>query len=55
MGVVVLHDANRMYYHKNLEIYPNQVFFPIHGRKGLGLWIGAKELKNKRSIKYYKP
>ena len=45
MGVVVLHDANRMYYHKNIEIYPNQVFFPIHGRKGLGLWIGSKELK----------
>ena len=45
MGIVVLHDANRKFYHDNLEIFPNQVFFPIHGRKGLGIWIGTKKLE----------
>ena len=44
-GVVVLHDANREFYHKNLNIFPNQIFFLIPGKEDKGLWIGTKKIK----------
>ena len=41
-GLVVLHDANRNYYHEPLKLYKGQILFTDF-RAGLGgLWIGGK-------------
>ena len=40
-GLVILHDANRSYYHQNLHLFPHQYLFKDH-RKGFGgLWMGS--------------
>ena len=44
-GVVVLHDANRRYYHEPFKLYKNQVLFEDHRKHEGGLWIGSKERK----------
>ena len=48
-GVVVLHDANRKYYHGPFELYESWVLFEDHRKFGAylkcegGLWVGSKE------------
>lgn len=43
-GVVVLHDANRRYYHEPFSLYGHQVFLPGHQEDAGGLWLGSKFL-----------
>ena len=48
-GVVILHDANREYYHEPLEFYRYQTLFTDASLgSGGGLWVGSKglDLKN---------
>ncbi|MDB5047974.1 MAG: Radical domain protein [Fibrobacteres bacterium] len=40
-GVVVLHDANRDFLRKPLELYPRQIFFQDYRRYAGGIWIGS--------------
>lgn len=40
-GVVILHDANRPYYHTVFDLYPHQVPFLDHRPTSGGLWIGS--------------
>jgi SAM-dependent methyltransferase len=42
-GIVVLHDANRRYYHESFKLYTYQVLFQDSRQDG-GLWIGSKNL-----------
>lgn len=42
-GVVVLHDAERNYYHQPFALYPHQFLFN-HVQTGIRLWIGSKGL-----------
>lgn len=48
-GIVILHDAQRSYYHGALDRYPRKVWFRFHDRRAFGrraraLWIGSREL-----------
>ena len=40
-GIVILHDANRKYYHEPLEQYPHQVLLLGYRKTAGGLWIGS--------------
>ncbi len=40
-GFVILHDANRAYYHAAFAPYPHQVTFFDHRSRAGGLWIGS--------------
>jgi predicted O-methyltransferase YrrM len=40
-GVVVLHDANRDFLHKPLDLFPRQIFFQDYRRYSGGIWIGS--------------
>ena len=42
-GIVVLHDANREYYHEPFKLYPKQVLFRDYRKDSGGLWIGSKK------------
>jgi len=44
-GVVVLHDANREYYHEPFKLYQEQILFNDYRKGEGGLWIGSKKLK----------
>ena len=41
-GVIVLHDANREYYHDPFKHYSNHVMFLDFRKNSGGLWIGSK-------------
>lgn len=41
-GVVVLHDANREYYHQHFGLFPYQAFFSDYSTDSHGLWMGSK-------------
>jgi len=43
-GIVVLHDANRKYYHEPFELYDYQALFKDSRRDSGGIWIGSKTL-----------
>ena len=43
-GVVVLHDAERKYYHQPFELYPHQFLFD-YSQTGIRLWMGSKGLE----------
>lgn len=43
-GVVVLHDAQRKYYHPSFSLYPHQFLFN-HAQTGIKLWVGSKGLE----------
>lgn len=43
-GVVLLHDANRGYYHTGLEQYRFQVFFECYRTHAGGIWLGSREM-----------
>lgn len=51
-GIVVLHDADRAYYHENFQFYEHQVLFSDYGRRG-GLWIGSRNL-NPQTVSDFK-
>lgn len=42
-GVVVLHDANRDFLRKPVDLYPRQVAFRDYRRYSGGLWIGSPD------------
>lgn len=42
-GVVILHDANRKYYHDSLRFYNYQILFENYRPNSHGLWIGSKD------------
>jgi len=44
-GVIVLHDANRRYYHQPFKTYEYQVLFSDYCKDMGGLWIGSKGTK----------
>jgi len=41
-GVVVLHDANREYYHEPFKLYKHQILLKDYRKDPGGLWIGSK-------------
>lgn len=43
-GIIVLHDANRQYYHAPFMLYDYQVLFQDSRRDEGGIWIGSKRL-----------
>lgn len=43
-GVVILHDANRKYYHEPFALFKHQMLFLDDGEDGGGLWVGSKGL-----------
>ncbi len=43
-GVVVLHDAQRQYYHESFSIYKYQMMLSDYDFKDKMLWIGSKSL-----------
>lgn len=43
-GIVVLHDANRKYYHEPFRLYKYGVLFKDFGHDAGGIWIGSKTL-----------
>ncbi len=49
-GVVVIHDANRVYYHEPFKLYKHQAMFRDRHEDGGGLWIGSKNLDIKRVV-----
>jgi len=40
-GVVILHDANRVYYHESFKLFKYGVFLTDHRVNAGGLWIGS--------------
>ena len=44
-GVVVLHDANREYYHTAFKFYPHQILFRDYRTGAGGIWIGSRDLE----------
>jgi len=44
-GVVILHDANRDYYHEPFGLYKHHVLFKDYCKDAGGLWIGSKVKK----------
>jgi predicted O-methyltransferase YrrM len=43
-GIVVLHDANRKYYHEPFKLYKYQVLYTDIRKDAGGLWIGSTTL-----------
>jgi len=43
-GVVVLHDANREYYHEPFKLYGHKIIFRDFRKDAGGLFIGSKKL-----------
>ena len=43
-GVVILHDANRRYYHEPFKLYKHQVLFTDFRHNSGGIWIGSNML-----------
>lgn len=43
-GIVVLHDAEREFYHEPLSQYKYQAFFSGYGNGKRKLWIGSREI-----------
>jgi predicted O-methyltransferase YrrM len=41
-GIVILHDANRKYYHQNFKHYKHSIYFENYRPKSHGLFIGSK-------------
>jgi predicted O-methyltransferase YrrM len=41
-GVVVLHDANRVYYHEPFQRFEHQLFFHDYRKRAGGIWFGSK-------------
>jgi len=41
-GVVVLHDANRHYYHEPFKLFNHQALFADKRGDGGGIWVGSK-------------
>ena len=44
-GVVVLHDANRAYYHEPFKLFNHSLLFTDYREGWGGIWIGSKKLK----------
>uniref|UniRef100_A0A7C2P225 Class I SAM-dependent methyltransferase n=1 Tax=candidate division WOR-3 bacterium TaxID=2052148 RepID=A0A7C2P225_UNCW3 len=44
-GVVVLHDANRTYYHEPFRLFNNSLLFTDYREGAGGIWVGSKKLK----------
>lgn len=44
-GLVILHDANRIYYHEQFKLYKYQVLFEDNRDDAGGLWVGSKNLQ----------
>lgn len=55
-GVIILHDANRDYYHEPFRLYRHQILFRDYRKDAGGLWIGSQGLKLEDliSVKYFK-
>ena len=59
-GIVVLHDANRTYYHEPFRLFKHSLLLTDYRRGGGGIWIGSKGLKLEnvvnidRYIKFWK-
>lgn len=45
MGVEILHNANRKYYHEQFALYKHQMLFLDNREDAGGLWIGSKGLE----------
>ena len=43
-GIVVLHDANRIYYHKPFKLFKHSLLLTDYRKDAGGIWIGSKEL-----------
>ena len=43
-GIVILHDANRKYYHNPFKLYKNQVLFNDYRKFQGGIWIGSNKI-----------
>ncbi len=41
-GIVILHDANRGYYHETFELFEHRVFFENYRPNSHGLFIGSR-------------
>ena len=44
-GIVVLHDANRTYYHEPFRLFNHSLLFTDYREGWGGVWIGSKKLK----------
>jgi SAM-dependent methyltransferase len=49
-GIVILHDANRKYYHKPFKLYDNQILFCDSRTSAGGIWIGSKKISLNRIL-----
>ena len=43
-GIVILHDAERRYYHQSLKLYKYQFSFFEHTQGRIRLWMGSKSI-----------
>jgi hypothetical protein len=50
-GVVILHDANRSYYHDPFKLFKYGVFLTDHRIDAGGLWIGSHSIDVYSKIK----
>lgn len=41
-GLIILHDANRYYYHEPFKLFKNQALFTDKRGNGGGIWVGSK-------------
>ena len=55
-GVVVLHDANRTYYHETLKLYKYRFFFENYRPNSHGLFIGSQgtDIRDILDVEQYK-
>lgn len=44
-GIVILHDANRKYYHETFEFFRHRVFFENYRPNSHGLFIGSRGME----------
>ncbi len=51
-GVVILHDANRIYYHQPFALYKYQLLLNNHRQDTGGLWLGSKGIDVKSLLSY---
>jgi len=49
-GVVVLHDANRKYYHEPFRLYKYHALFKDYRKDAGGLWVGTKGMNIKKVL-----
>lgn len=49
-GVVVLHDANRVYYHEPFRLFKHSLLLTDYRKDAGGIWIGSKGLKIEKIV-----